>query len=179
MGISYISIPEANLPTDKSGKHLSLNNKSHFKPSLLPAIINTTNVKVRMVAVKQIPQISEAEYEVMKVVWKYEPISTPEVVEKVSSKIDWKPNTIQTMLARLVKKKALKAKRDGRVFIYHSLIEEYEYVEQKSKLFLNQFFGGTLNSMVLNFIENDQLSKDDISELRKILSERDTKEGEK
>ncbi|WHY85877.1 BlaI/MecI/CopY family transcriptional regulator [Neobacillus novalis] len=127
---------------------------------------------------KEIPQISEAEYEVMKVIWNYEPISTPEVVEKLSNKSDWKPNTIHTMLARLVKKGALHARKDGRVFIYTSLVEKHEYVEQKSKSFLKQFFGGTLNSMVLNFIENDQLSNEDISELKKLLSMRD-KKGEK
>ncbi len=127
---------------------------------------------------KEIPQISEAEYEVMKVIWNHEPISTPEVVEKLSNKSDWKPNTIHTMLARLVKKKALHARKDGRVFIYTSLVEKREYVEQKSKSFLQQFFGGTLNSMILNFIENDKLSNEDISELKKILSMRD-KKGEK
>lgn len=128
---------------------------------------------------KEIPQISEAEYEVMKVIWKYEPISTPEVVEKLSNNSNWKPNTIHTMLARLVKKKALNARKDGRVFIYTSLVEKHEYVEQKSKSFLQQFFSGTLNSMVLNFIENDQLSNEEISELKKILSMREKKEGEK
>ncbi|MBU8915196.1 BlaI/MecI/CopY family transcriptional regulator [Bacillus sp. FJAT-29953] len=128
---------------------------------------------------KEIPQISEAEFEVMKVIWKYEPISTPEVVEKLSNKSDWKPNTIHTMLARLVKKKALHARKDGRVFIYTSLVEKDQYVEQKSKSFLQQFFGGTLHSMVLNFIENDQLSNEEISELKKILSMREKKEGEK
>ncbi|PKR85625.1 BlaI/MecI/CopY family transcriptional regulator [Heyndrickxia camelliae] len=128
---------------------------------------------------KEIPQISEAEHEVMKVVWKYEPISTPEIVEKVSQKIDWKPNTIQTMLVRLVRKKVLQTEKEGRAFIYTSLVKESEYVEQKSKLFLKQFFDGTLNSMVLNFIENDQLSKEDIDELKSILSERDKKKGEK
>ncbi|MCM3236410.1 BlaI/MecI/CopY family transcriptional regulator [Heyndrickxia sp. FSL K6-6286] len=128
---------------------------------------------------KELPQISEAEYEVMKVIWKYEPISTPEIVEKVSEKIDWKPNTIQTMLVRLVKKKALQTRKKGRSFIYTSLVQEHEYVEQKSKLFLKQFFGGTINSMVLNFIENDQLSDEDITELKNILSERHKKDGEK
>lgn len=128
---------------------------------------------------KEIPQISEAEFEVMKVIWKYGPISTPEVVEKLSDKSDWKPNTIHTMLARLVKKKALHARKDGRVFIYTSLVEKDQYVEQKSKSFLQQFFGGTLHSMVLNFIENDQLSNEEISELKKILSMREKKEGEK
>ena len=91
--------------------------------------------------------------------------------------IDWKPNTIQTMLARLVKKKVLKAEKDGRVFVYTSLVQQSEYVEQKSKLFLKQFFNGALNSMVLNFIENDQLSREDLAELREILSERDKKKG--
>ncbi|GIN40950.1 MULTISPECIES: BlaI/MecI/CopY family transcriptional regulator [Heyndrickxia] len=128
---------------------------------------------------KELPQISEAEYEVMKVIWKYEPISTPEIVEKVSEKIDWKPNTIQTMLVRLVKKKALQTRKKGRSFIYTSLVQENEYIEQKSKLFLKQFFGGTINSMVLNFIENDQLSEEDITELKTILSERQKKDGEK
>ena len=128
---------------------------------------------------KELPQISEAEYEVMKVIWKYEPISTPEIVEKVSEKIDWKPNTIQTMLVRLVKKKALQTRKKGRSFIYTSLVQEHEYVEQKSKLFLKQFFGGTINSMVLNFIENDQLSDEDITELKNILSERHKKDREK
>lgn len=126
---------------------------------------------------REIPQISEAEYEVMKIVWEYEPISTPEVVEKVMEIIDWKPNTIQTMLTRLVKKKALQTRKDGRVFVYTSLVQQHEYVEQKSKLFLKQFFNGTLNSMVLNFIENDQLSKEDINELKAILSEREMNEG--
>lgn len=146
---------------------------------LLHAIIITTVVESGGNMMTDFPQISEAEYEVMKVVWKYEPISTPEVVEKVLQKIDWKPNTVQTMLTRLEKKNALKAEKVGRAFVYQSVIEQYEFVEKKSKHFLNQFFGGTLNSMVLNFIENDQLSNEDISELKKILSERDTKEGEK
>jgi len=100
-------------------------------------------------------------------------------VEKVSKELDWKPNTIQTMLARLVKKKALQTTKQGRALVYTSLVQEHEYVEQKSKSFLKKFFGGTLNSMVLNFIENDQLSKEDISELREILSKRDTKDGGK
>jgi BlaI family transcriptional regulator, penicillinase repressor len=124
---------------------------------------------------KEIPQISEAEYEVMQVIWNFEPISTPEVVDKLSNKSDWKPNTIHTMLARLVKKKALHARKDGRVFVYTSLVEKHEYVELKSKSFLQQFFGGTVNSMILNFIENDKLSNEDISELKKILSMRDKK----
>ena len=55
----------------------------------------------------KLPQISEAEFEVMKVIWKYAPISTNEVTEKLTQTTDWSPKTIQTMLKRLVTKKAL------------------------------------------------------------------------
>ena len=52
----------------------------------------------------KLPQISEAEFEVMKVIWKYAPISTNEVTEKLTQTTDWSPKTIQTMLKRLVTK---------------------------------------------------------------------------
>ena len=59
----------------------------------------------------KLPQISEAEFEVMKVIWKYAPISTNEVTEKLTQTTDWSPKTIQTMLKRLVTKKALTYKK--------------------------------------------------------------------
>ena len=54
-----------------------------------------------------LPQISEAEFEVMKIVWKYAPISTSEITEKLTQISSWSPKTIQTLIKRLVSKKAL------------------------------------------------------------------------
>lgn len=54
-----------------------------------------------------LPQISEAEFEVMKIVWKYAPISTNEITEKLTQISSWSPKTIQTLIKRLVSKKAL------------------------------------------------------------------------
>lgn len=55
---------------------------------------------------KTLPQISEAEYEVMKIVWKYAPVSTNEITEKLLQTTSWSPKTIQTLIKRLVKKGA-------------------------------------------------------------------------
>lgn len=44
---------------------------------------------------KTLPQISEAEFEVMKIVWKYAPISTKEITEKLLPITSWSPKTIQ------------------------------------------------------------------------------------
>ena len=49
-----------------------------------------------------LPQISEAEFEVMKIVWKYAPISTNEITEKLTQTSSWSPKTIQTLIKRLV-----------------------------------------------------------------------------
>ena len=53
---------------------------------------------------KNLPQISEAEFEVMKIVWKYAPISTRDITEKLLQTTNWSPKTIQTLIKRLVTK---------------------------------------------------------------------------
>lgn len=120
----------------------------------------------------KLPVISEAEYEVMKIVWTYAPISTNEVVEKLLETSTWTSKTIQTLLARLVKKEALNYQKNGRVFVYTPQVREEEYVEKESATFLNRFYNGTLNAMVVNFLEQDKLTTNDIEELRKILDKR-------
>ncbi len=114
------------------------------------------------------PKISEAEYEIMKAVWKNAPISTNEVVSLFEGG-NWSPKTVQTLLARLVKKGVLGYEKKGRVFVYTPLIEEDDYIKEESTSFLKKFYDGALNSMVLNFIDDEKLTDDDIEELKRIL----------
>ena len=51
-----------------------------------------------------LPQISDAEFEVMNIIWKYAPINTNDIIEKLSKAKEWNPKTIQTMIFRLEKK---------------------------------------------------------------------------
>ena len=121
---------------------------------------------------KDKPTISDAEYQVMKVIWSADaPISTNEVVEKLETSTAWKPKTIHTLLSRLVKKSVLKYEKDGRVFVYTPLVEESEMLAYENDSFLNRFYGGTLNPMIINLLEQDKLSDDDIAALKHILDE--------
>ena len=126
----------------------------------------------------KLPTISEAEYEVMKVIWAHAPISTNEVVSKVLETSTWSSKTIQSLLARLVKKGALEYKKQSRVYVYTPLVKEEEYLEKESTSFLNRFYNGTLNSMVVNFLSQNKLTKEDITELRNILDKSLNREGE-
>lgn len=123
---------------------------------------------------KNLPQISEAEYKVMKIIWKDAPISTNEVTDKLIKTTDWSPKTIQTMLKRLAQKGALTYEKDGRVFVYTPLVQEGEYLNHENSHFLERFYDGNITSMLTNFIENEKFSDKEIEELRNLLK---TKEG--
>lgn len=125
----------------------------------------------------KLPQISEAEYEVMKIVWKYAPISTNEITDRLLQTTSWSPKTIQTLIKRLVNKGALTYEKQSRVFVYTPLVQESEYISQKSNSFLARFYGGDLTAMVSAYIEDDRLSETEIEHLRALLS-RHTKKGD-
>lgn len=88
-----------------------------------------------------LPQISEAEFKVMKIVWKYAPISTNEITEKLSQTTNWSPKTIQTLIKRLVTKGALTYEKQSRMFVYTPAVKESEYIRQESNSFLNRYWG--------------------------------------
>ena len=121
-------------------------------------------------AMKSLPQISEAEFEVMKVVWKYAPISTNEITDRLVKTTTWSPKTIQTLIKRLVTKGALTYEKQSRVFVYTPLVDETEYIGQESNTFLNRFYDGNITAMLSAYIDNERLSKAEIDELRSLLS---------
>ena len=122
---------------------------------------------------KDMTAISDAEYRVMKVIWSASaPISTNEVVEKLAESTAWKPKTIHTLLSRLVKKGILKYEKVSRVYVYTPLVKEQEVLAYENDSFLNRFYGGALNPMIVNLIEQDKLSDGDIAALRRILDEK-------
>lgn len=119
---------------------------------------------------KALPQISEAEFQVMKIVWEHAPVSTNQVTEYLARTTKWSPKTIQTMLKRLVQKKALTYDKEGRVFIYTPLIGQQDYVNQESRHFLQRFYNGNLVSMMTAFLDMEELSQQEVDELKELLS---------
>ena len=123
----------------------------------------------------RLPQITEAEFEIMKIVWKYAPISTNEITEKLIQTTQWSPKTIQTLIKRLVTKGALSYEKQSRVFVYTPLVKEDEYIGQESTSFLKRFYNGNITAMLSSYIENDKLSDTEIDELRSLLSKKGKK----
>lgn len=120
-----------------------------------------------------IPKISEAEWEVMKIFWsKTEPCTANEIVDALDGLSDWKPNTVKTLITRLVNKKALGFKEQRRIYLYYPLVSQEDCVRAETKSFAKRVSGGALKPMLVTFLQDEKLSSDEIEELKRILEER-------
>lgn len=126
----------------------------------------------------EIPKISDAEWEVMKIIWSNPKTTSGYIIENLKDKESWKPATIKSLISRLLNKKAIDFDKNGKEYLYYSLISEEECVKEESKSFLNKVFNGSVNSMLLNFVKSQKLSENDIEELRSILNKSSEKEDD-
>lgn len=113
----------------------------------------------------------------MKIVWKYVPISTTEITDKLLKTTSWSAKTIQTLIKRLVTKGVLTYEKQSRVFVYTPVIKESEYIGHESNSFLERYYNGDITAMLSAYIENDKLSETEIDTLRSLLSQRHQKGG--
>jgi BlaI family transcriptional regulator, penicillinase repressor len=118
------------------------------------------------------PAISDAEWEVMKVLWAKSPATAEDVVRALESKTPWKPKTILTLINRLVKKGALGYEKKGRAYLYSSRVDEAECVREEGRSFLERVYSGAVKPMLMNFLKDSRLSRQDIEDLKRILDER-------
>ncbi len=118
---------------------------------------------------KKTPKISEAEWEVMKVLWDTSPATANDIVKRLSGKTVWKRETIRTLINRLVQKKALGFEKKGRQYHYFPLVTEAECIKAEARSFLRRLGGGSIEPMLVAFVEEEHLSPEKISKLRRIL----------
>jgi BlaI family penicillinase repressor len=119
--------------------------------------------------------ISDAEWQVMNVIWDAQPATGQEVVARLEGQADWAPATIKTMLHRLVRKKVLAYEEQGNRYVYRSNVRRSDCIKQASRSFLERVFEGEPGSLVAHFLRNSKLSSDDIAKLRQILDQQEAR----
>lgn len=118
----------------------------------------------------KLPQISEAEFEVMKIIWKYAPINTNEITGMLTSTTNWSPKTIQTLIKRLVLKGVLSYEKQSRVFVYTPLFGQSDYVNQECHIFLNRFYDGDITALLCAYMNQNTLCEAEMDALRSLLT---------
>jgi predicted transcriptional regulator len=121
--------------------------------------------------------ITDAEAQVMQVLWERHPRSAEEVVAALASSTDWAEPTVKTLLNRLLNKGAIEATREGRRYLYSPVLAREAWVAQQSEGLLQRLFDGRVAPLVAHFSQRGRLSEADISELRRLLEEIDDDAG--
>ena len=114
-------------------------------------------------------RISEAESEIMKLLWQKKPLSANEIIQHLSQHMDWSDQTIKTFINRLLKKEAIRFEKSGRNYLYYPLISHNEYLQSENKSFLNRVYNGAVGLMCAKFLQEEKLSDSEIEHLQQML----------
>src|SRR5258708_19462352 len=98
----------------------------------------------------RMPQISDAEWEVLNVLWKESPRTATEVAEELCDRMKWHPKTVKTLLGRLVKKGALRFREEGNRYLYMPVFNRERFVAVESRSFIDRVFGAQTTPPLLH-----------------------------
>lgn len=116
-------------------------------------------------------RVSDAEQEVLEVLWEKAPLSALDVAKRLSHKKPWQETTVKTLLNRLLSKGAVRFEKDGRRYLYEPTFPRDDYVKAESQRLLDRLFGGHVSPLIAHLAEQSALKPEDIAELERILEE--------
>ena len=119
-------------------------------------------------------EITDAELEIMKVLWKNEELTINEIVEILSKKEKKNKSTIKTLLYRLIEKGSVKSiAKNKKENTYKAEIRKEEYLKKENENFLTKLYNGSTNKLLLNFVEEKKITKKDLESLLNLIESED------
>jgi BlaI family penicillinase repressor len=120
---------------------------------------------------KLIRKISDAEWTVIKALWEEGELTSTQIIERLRSTTSWKPKTIHSLINRLVNKGAVGVNKEGSQFEFYAILDKNDCVMEETRSFLKKVYDGSVKLMITNFINNENLSENEIEELHRLLNE--------
>lgn len=113
--------------------------------------------------------ITEAEYEIMKVLWNAEKkMTVSDVISQLKGN-DWTASTVSSFLQRLLKKEVISCDKKGKTNLYYPVLNQNEYDLNETENFLTKIYKGSVKNLVAALYENKKLSKEEVSDLKKMF----------
>jgi BlaI family penicillinase repressor len=120
-------------------------------------------------------ELTEAEWEIIKIVWENQPCAAGTVQEALEKRKGWAYSTVKTMMDRMVKKGVLQTTRIRNLNLFSSAISQADAKTGEFRKMLKRAFDGAFAPMMQFLLDNQALSKDEIDELRKKLESKKTR----
>lgn len=115
--------------------------------------------------------LSAQEWKLMELLWARSPQPAYDLIEALAPREKWHPNTVRTMLARLVRKGAVRSEPYKNLYIYSAAQSREDFVSAESTTFLQRVFGGAVRPALIHFATRQRLSPEEVQEMKRILDE--------
>jgi len=122
---------------------------------------------------KPIKRLPDAEFEIMHIIWQNTPpISTNQIISYLDSSKTWKPQTVLTLLVRLIDKGFLHSEKNGKERTYSPLISQKDYLSVETNSFFDRLHSNSIRSLVNTLYDGKKLTEEEIADLKNWLEER-------
>lgn len=120
----------------------------------------------------KIAKITEAEMEIMKIIWEEnKEITTATILEKLPKENSWKTTTVMTLITRLIEKDILNVNKIGKLNHYSAKVTEEEYKAVQTDVFLDDMHNGSIRNFMATLYNSRKISKKDIADLKNWIKE--------
>jgi len=117
-------------------------------------------------------RLPDSEFELMRIVWRNEPpVTTTKIIHELGEGVNWKPQTVLTMLVRLIEKGFLSSERVGKERNYTPIISQSQYMNVETGEFMFRYRGNSVGSLVKTMYDGKDLTEEELTELKNWLKE--------
>lgn len=117
-------------------------------------------------------QISDAEWQVMKIIWMQGEQTSTDLIRVLAERFDWSKSTIQTLLARLVEKECLTRKKEGKFFVYSALLTLDQSRDLLVQDIKDKVCSRRIKNLLADLIMECDFTQADLKDLEAVISEK-------
>ena len=118
------------------------------------------------------PGLTENELVVMKELWSHAPLTVGEILERMNRRPKPAYTSLLTLVQAMEKKGYISHEKQGKAFAYSPKLQQQNFTKGEIRRVSERLFGSGPLSLVMNLIQTEQLSKDEVEQLRKLLEEK-------
>ena len=114
--------------------------------------------------------ISDSEWEIMRIIWTIEPVSSTKIIQELQAKKDWSESTIKTLLRRLVNKNLLNTTKEGRHFVYSAKVNQAQVMTEAAQELLDRMCNMHKGEVILQLLADSPISKSDLAKMKQVIN---------
>jgi predicted transcriptional regulator len=115
-------------------------------------------------------KLFDSELKLMELLWVNEPVNAKQLSVLAKEQYDWNKNTTYTVIKKLIEKEIVCREEPG--FICTALVKKPDVQMAETQNLIEKLFNGSKKAFLSAFMQNEELSKEEIEELKKIIEKR-------